>query len=386
MPTQFEKFVPGEEMAKLKPTSPETKEPLELTKEQDEHFIGLLQKAKQVEKQGDLEQAIKLFQQYKEEYQALREEKKAKDFEKEGLEALPQKEIKEQYESQKEIFEKNGILEKLSSGEMGIKGIDDKEYAFPKIEEISKMMRENQEILKTKIEQGFTKLLIVPFGMKLDDLIERYKQVILKHHKAGKLLATKKDPSEKDDKLELDKKEPVYVSDEYKNADTKGKLVYYPKEFSKENHQGKTKEEILEKTKQGFNILLIEDLPNIPREGKGQEVGGRKQFETNKTPNEYLEALQTESIYQNEQGLTPEDQIAYAILHLEQTNQVIDDYYFSNGSVSYQLGAFFFASGNVPDADWYRDSRRADLRRNDPGTRDGSYGARSAVRVSDFDI
>jgi hypothetical protein len=87
--------------------------------------------------------------------------------------------FKKQYESQKNILEKTGILEKLSTGEMGIKAIDNKEYAFPTYQEIAKKMRENKEILKTKIEQGFTKLLIVPFGMKLDDLIEKYKQVIL---------------------------------------------------------------------------------------------------------------------------------------------------------------------------------------------------------------
>jgi len=337
MPEQFRKFTPEEELARLKPTPVETKEPLELTKKQDEHLVDLLQRAKEAEKQGELEQAIKLFQQYKEEYQALREEKEGKEFE-----SLSSKELTEQYESQKEILEKVGILKKLSCGEMGIKGIDKKEYAFPKMEEISKMMREKQEVLKTKTEQGFTNLLIVPFGMKLDDLIERYKQVILKHHKAGKLFATKKEPKEPDKPLELDEKEPVWAWGKYKNADTEGKLVYYPKEFSQENHQGKTKKEILEK-EGAWNILFIEDLPNIPREGKGETIGERKQLEANKTPKEYLNALQDESIYQNETGMTPEDQLVYALIHLEQTNQVIDDYS-GHGSASYQLGAYFPAS------------------------------------------
>ena len=374
MPEQFEKYMPGEEMGKLKPSRPEIKEPIELTKEQNEHLVGLLTQAKQAEKQGDLGQAIKLFQQYKEEYQALREEKQGKEFE-----SLSSKELTEQYESQKEILEKVGILKKLSCGEMGIKGIDKKEYAFPKMEEISKMMRENQEVLKTKTEQGFTNLLIVPFGMKLDDLIERYKQVILKHHKAGKLFATKKEPKEPDKPLELDEKEPVWAWGKYKNADTEGELVYYPKEFFQENHQGKTKKEILEK--QGaWNILFIEDLPNIPREGKGETIGERKQLEANKTPKEYLNALQDESIYQNETGMTPEDQLVYALIHLEQTNQVIDDYS-GHGSASYQLGAYFPASGDVPDADWNRDNRQVYLYRFSPGVSSSGSGLRSAVRV-----
>ena len=53
--------------------------------------------------------------------------------------------------------------------------------------------------------------------------------------------------------------------------------------------------------------------------------------------------------------MTPEDQLMYAITHLEETNQVIDDYK-GKGSISYQVGAFFPASGGVPNAYWSRDS------------------------------
>ncbi|MBI5306430.1 hypothetical protein HZB04_02510 [Candidatus Wolfebacteria bacterium] len=160
------------------------------------------------------------------------------------FESLPQRELKEQYENQREIMEKTGILEKLSNGELGIKAIDNKEYPLPSYQEIAKRIRENKEMLKTKTEQGFNQLLIVPFGMKLDDLIEKYKKVILKHHKEGKLLATKENPSDPDESLGLDENQPVWVWDGYKNADSDGKLFYFPKEFSS-NHQGKTKQEIL---------------------------------------------------------------------------------------------------------------------------------------------
>src|SRR3990170_1643465 len=71
---------------------------------------------------------------------------------------------------------------------------------------------------------------------------------------------------------------------------------------------------------------------------------------------EYLKAIQKEPIYAYEQGITPEDQLAYAILHLEQTDQVIDDWQ-GNGSLSYQLGAYFI-SGKVPSASWDRVSWR----------------------------
>ena len=83
MPHQSEKFTPKDELEKLNPTPVETKKPIELTKKQDEHFINLLQQAKEAERKGDLEQAIKLYLQYKEEYQALREEQEGKKEEKE---------------------------------------------------------------------------------------------------------------------------------------------------------------------------------------------------------------------------------------------------------------------------------------------------------------
>ncbi len=77
------------------------------------------------------------------------------------LENLSQKELKEQYDSQREILEKVKILEKLSNGELGIKGIDGGEYAFPKLEDMIKKIKEDEEVVKTKTNQGFKKLLII---------------------------------------------------------------------------------------------------------------------------------------------------------------------------------------------------------------------------------
>jgi len=82
--------------------------------------------------------------------------------------------------------------------------------------------------------------------------------------------------------------------------------------------------------------------------------------------------------------MTPEEQIIYAIKHLEETNQVIDDYS-GKGYMSYQLGAFFPASGVVPHALWGRRSLQrtcqAGLGGGDPRLSDSFLGARSAVRV-----
>lgn len=294
------------------------------------------------------------------------------------FEGLPKKELQEQYETQKEILRKTGILEKLSTGEFGIKAIDNKEYVFPQFSEIMEKIRKNKEIIKTKIEQGLNILLIVPFGMKLADLIEKYKQVILKHYEQGKLLATKEDPSDPDEPLELDKEQPIYCWDKYRNADINGELVYYPKELS-ENHQGKTKQELL-KEQGGWNILLAENLFNIPRKNKGKTIKGRKQFEAGQTPSQYLETLKADPQYRNETGMTPEDQIIYAITHLEQTNQVVDDY-LGKGSASYQLGAYFSALGVTPDTYWNRDYQQVVFGKINSMSFALNDGIRDVVRV-----
>lgn len=295
------------------------------------------------------------------------------------FEALPLSELKQQYDNQKEILIQNNILETLSNGKLGIKAIDNKEYAFPSIQDIKKAIQTQKQELRPKTEQGLNHLLIVPFGLKLDDLIDKYKQVILNHYHQGKLLATKENPTDADELLELDETEPVWVWENYHNADISGDLVYFPKQFNQTNHQGQTKQQILEQ-QGGFNVLLMENEPNIPREHKGKQIHGRKQLETNKTAKEYLEILTTNPQYISETGITPEEHLIYAIQYLEQTNQVIDDFQ-GKGSLSYQLGAYFPASGNVPDTGWNRDYRQAFLDWYYSGDRYFSVGARGAVRI-----
>lgn len=350
-------------------------------------------------KAGDLTKHPELWDQASAEYQAEAQEK---------FETWLQKRLKEQYESQKEILERVGILEKLGNGEMGIRGIDGKEYAFPKFREIAQRIRKNKEILETKTRQGFTKLLVVPFGMKLDDLIEKYKQVILKHHKEGELFAVKKKPSGRNELLEFNESRPVLVEDIYKNADLTGKLVYFPKQFTKQNHGGKTKKEILREVEDkqgGWQIIFVENLLSIPDAGfdpynidtderKKEEkiMGGRPRIdncgksirqyiETGEilpSSDEYLKALQNEPIYRYEQGMTPEDQLICSIICLEETNRVMDSYF---SSIPCQLGAYFNSAGAVPRVGWNVVDKSAVLTSGKPDARSSDLGVRSAVRI-----
>ena len=233
---------------------------------------------------------------------------------------------------------------------------------MPSYQEIRELVREKREILEKKAEQGFTKVLIVPFGMKLDDLVEKYKALILKHKAENKLFATKEKESDPDEPLDLDTNEPVYTWSEYQGADINGKLVYDPKEFS-QNHGGKTKTEILAATQgkpsPAWRVVVIEGDSDIPRSGKGMLCRGRKRLEANKTPNEYL-AVIGRGQYENESGATPEEWLMQAMATLEEKNQVIDDYR-GKGSIAYNTGACFAASDSVPYVCWRRGNRRASL-------------------------
>ncbi|MDZ4285800.1 MAG: hypothetical protein U1A23_02640 [Candidatus Sungbacteria bacterium] len=283
--------------------------------------------------------------------------------------------LKEQYKSQWEILERTGVLKSLSSGERGIVGIDGEDYPMPSYEEIVKRMKENKEVLSTKIEQGFGKLLVVPQGMSLDHLIENYKQTLLTHHTEGKLFATKKYPSDPNIRLDLNTITPIRAQDGYKYADIDKTLVYYPTSFS-EHHHGKTKQELI-REEGGWSILLVEDMPNIPKEGQKTSIASRPQFEVGKTPNAYLALLTTDPRYQHESGLTPEAWLIYALTHLEETNQFIEDI----GITPYNLGGYFPVPSYVPLASWGRDNRQVYLGTCNPNIHQTYMGARSAVKI-----
>jgi hypothetical protein len=296
-----------------------------------------------------------------------------------SYERLTEAEIMAQYEGLVGVFTKTDVLHRLESGEMGIVGIDGNEYPIPTVEDVLSQIREKAEVLGPKMEQGFRKLLVVPFGMKIDDLANKYGQVLLEHHQNGTLFATKDEESECDSPLELDTSKPVWLSNIYGNADVSGELIYYPKEFSASSN-GTTKGELLEAQGAGWKILLVEDLPNLPAQNFGKMVGSRLQLEANKTPTHYLELLNSDPMYENEIGMTPEDWLTYALLHLEETNQVIDDLD-GDGKAAYLPGAYFNMD-YVPLAFWARSDRGAYLYDAYLGYTYGYYGVRVAVSVT----
>ncbi len=282
-------------------------------------------------------------------------------------------ELKKQYQEQVKALIATGVIELLpETGKYGVYDIKKKECPIPSYDEILKRMEAKAELLEKKREQGFTELLLVPIGTPLSFLIDRTGDLIVKKHKDGKLLGTD------GKKLELNENQQVYIDDIYQDADVKGDLVYFPQKFDKANHGGKTKQELTAEAG-SWQIELIENLPDLPAEKKGKTIAGRKQFEANQSPEQYLKAIQSDKQYKGEQFTTPEAQLIYFMEYLQRNNQVIDDWD-GKGNSCWNAGAYF-KSGFVPRGDWGRVGKQFALRGANPGYHFDALAVRSSVGV-----
>ena len=283
-------------------------------------------------------------------------------------------ELKRQYQEQVKTLIATNVIELLpDSGKLGMYDINNQECPIPDYEEILKRLEAKAELLEKKRKQGFTELLLVPIGTPLSFLIDRTRDLIVKKHKQGKLLGTD------GQKLELDENQPVYVDDEYQDADIKGNIVYFPQKFDKANHGGKTKEELIKETG-GWQIEIIEDMPDLPAEEKGKAVGGRKQLEANQSPEQYLKKIQSDKQYEGEALSTPEAQLSYFMQYLQKHDQAIDDWQ-GKGKACWNAGAFFKGAGLVPYGSWAQNAGRFSLNGNSPGYHDVDYAVRPAVII-----
>jgi len=298
-------------------------------------------------------------------------------------------EFNEQYNRQYETLNKLGLLDILPiSGEMGVIGIDNKEYPIPSKELLRQMIESEREKYELKISQGFTRFQLTPLALPVDTLIKIAEEKIKERFKQHKLLATKKNRDEPDELLDLDTDQPIFVWDNWRGSDKNGQCQYYPDNFDQTNHNGHSKQEILDaqtnaKNKgqlvsAGWNAILLEPNLNIPRQGKGQIKGKRKQLETNQTPKEYKNILKTDQQYQHEQGLTSEDWLTLLLIQLEQTGEVIDDYQ-GKGSADFLIESFYPASVSLGYGYWSRDYRLAYLDGRGPWVQSSGFGLRSAV-------
>jgi len=336
---------------------------------EEKKFLGeIMDKAVAAEKAGKLLEAINYYTDYKNELLKIKEVKERKK------EIEKNFELKEQYKEQIEILKKNGLIEKLPSGEIGFIDITGTPRPIPTYEEILERVKAKKELLDRKREQGFTQLLLVPFGMRIADIKNRIKKLILEKYEHGKLNGTN------GDSLELNTTLPIRIEKDFKSADLTGDLVYYPEKFDPHDHGGKTKQDILAE-EGGWDILFLEDMPDLPF--KGREKGGRTQISPGMKPYVYLYDLQNEEQYKGEYGMTPEAELTYFMYYLQKNNKVIDDYQ-GSGKVNWNLGGYFKNNGTICFSGWDRDHETMyidSIVRHSRNVDYNKYSARTAVRA-----
>jgi len=283
---------------------------------------------------------------------------------------------------------RTGILTLLPRSESsGVIGIDGKEYPVPAQEQLQEVFTHNKELVDRKMRQGFTQLQLTPIAMPTSQLIELVKNAVLKHATAGKIVQTKQNSTDADIPVRVNTGKPLWIWDTVRQAVDTPDLVYFPQAYIDKNHQGLTKEEVMQKTRlcavPGWSVGLIEPIPVMPQQGQGKTVGGRRQLEAYSTPRDCLQTLGTPT-YQGETGWTPEDFITHFITQLETTDQVSHDRHDSNAL--WLLGSYMPNAGSglgklVPVGYWYRGPGRMDVSAHRSGNRLRGWVARSTVRL-----
>ncbi len=235
--------------------------------------------------------------------------------------------LKEQWESQIKILNEVGILEILpESQELGIIGIDQKEYPIPNYEDIlNKITQEQADLVTQKTEQGFNKLILVPFAKSLQETIELYARLLVQKKHEKTLVGAE------NEEFDLDINNPIV--DMTKNDS----LFYIPS-----NGKRFTKSEFLvsEMRYPGWQVALIEDSPVPFEKDSDKKEYGYKQPNGDlvRDWSHQLKLMKENESYIGEEEISPEAWLAYAITNLKEKNQQID---FQNESIDRcWLGAF----------------------------------------------
>jgi len=310
--------------------------------------------------------------------------------------------LREQYAAQMELLERIGVLKNHA-----ITGIDGEIYPVPTLEQIAEHLcsPERKETFRVKRDQGFTKLLLVPFGMSLDIFIFTFRQFLLDYKKRHPSFA-RKDPAVIDI-TDVQNWDPFNIWDYFIKGDTGHfpNLLYHPAGFDRNiDEDGETKTNILEKQKKdacstaGWRVLFLQPsdptnmdskgFASIPREKKGEIRGEdipRPDLEAGETARNYLWVLlrdqkDPEAPYFGESGMVPEDWILAAMTHLQETGKLLDLFQDDkNDVINYLVGCFLPRDAYVPR--FYCNRNAICLTADTPDNRLPSTGSRFVVVV-----
>ncbi len=274
--------------------------------------------------------------------------------------------LEAQYESQVEVAWNSGLFkdEVGNNSLLPVIERDGKEYKMPDWREVKRQLFRNIEMVREKAEQGFTKMLIVPFASSLKDFESGLRWTIRSFEDSGRgVFSTDGDRiSFKQDEDDL---YPLIIN--Y----TDDQLVYYPKKYDPKNHGGMTKTEVID-SKGAWQICFVEDMSQIP-DFACEEVGGRLRLDKRGTglkmnqgkwrkepsiedwhramfnKNEFIDA----DSYRHEEGMVIEQYAWMQLTNLlEGQKPVLSDCDDSEYSGVYLLNSYDISRRFVATVDW----------------------------------
>jgi len=134
-------------------------------------------------------------------------------------------------------------------GNSGVIEIDGEEYPMPTHEQLQEVFTHDKELVDRKIRQGFTQLQLTPIALPTSQLIDRVRIVVLGHAAAGKIIQTQRNPTDVGESVRVNTAEPIWIWDGVRQALDTPNLVYFLQAYTDCNHQGLTKEEVMQETR-----------------------------------------------------------------------------------------------------------------------------------------
>lgn len=253
-------------------------------------------------------------------------------------------------------------------------GIDTQRHRLPSFQEILIQMTEKRGILSKKFEKGFTKLLLVPFGMSLDEMIRRLR-VYLFVYKGGVLVS------------KIEGANPV-LDQLVTNADELKKISYDPDKIEIEGNVsgGRVKSDILleqNATKNwhdGWRIIFIKP-PDTQNDLEMMDRSGQERMSANDRIAQIINQVNDhKSDSFGEWGMTIEEWIVAFITQLEQTGTLLNQVGTVGGEACL-TGATVTEGKDVVVACWTQDMSAIHLMEYDIDEQYNIGGMHATVRV-----
>ena len=287
-------------------------------------------------------------------------------------------------------------------------------YPMPGWKEVQKILRkpENREIIKEKSAQGFTQMLLVPFGCDLQIMAQKFKTRVKELDEEGLNPDGSSNPQKGifgagGEKVEFERDDDDNDSVNIWESWDESQMVYYPKKYDKKDHGGITKEDAIQ-INGAWQICFVEDLEKmavIPEGADDQKdvIGGRRRMdrkgsfikaEFKDNPNEPRiseyksamddkEKLTNPNAYEHEIGFTPEKYLWMQLTSLlAKEKPVLMDYENNEWRGTYLTSCYNDVFDHVPIAFWNEPRRWIILGGKVPGSLVFDCGARSSVDIS----